>query len=221
MNFATLALVRRVFTPFLWLFMSLGLLACGSGPAWDLRLSSESAQEPEFVLLIRMDDPSAGADPEALIAYTSNIELPPSGRDGSFQPAEYSRFLRGCAIEEDLVEDPDLFGADFDVPANSCIQLGQYFGETVFGGLGFETEEALIQRTQLALRPDSRFVFVLVFYPPTQGAFGNCFQIQGAEVLKAGFRIRKASAFQITKAVEISLPEPDAENCYVVAGEDA
>lgn len=201
--------------PILSIFLAFCCLSCGSGPVWQLRLSPQGEQEPSLVLLIRLDDQSRGEDPNALVGYQANLVLPPEGREGSFLPEDYDDFLRGCALEEGLAQNEDVLGADFVAPANSCIELGQYLAVEAFGGQGFVTETAF-EKTQLRLSGSSVFVFILLFYPPSNTDFGNCFQLQGAEVLSNGFRIKQGSGFQITREIQLATPVPAADNCYLV-----
>ncbi|TVQ80074.1 MAG: hypothetical protein EA369_03230 [Bradymonadales bacterium] len=194
----------------LWSFLILSLTACGSGPDWSLKLNL-GLDSPSLVLLIRLDDPSAGQETEAVGTYHSNITLPPPELPGgSFDSIDYQAFLRGCVIEDELVQDPQVLGEGFAPPANSCNGLASYFGSTVFDGQSFSTDQ---ERANLRLESDSRFVFILVFYGQ-EASFPDCLQVYGAEPLSNGFRIKRQGDFVVSRSVELDLPTPAQENCF-------
>jgi len=190
------------------------MAACGGGSSWSLKLALQDGQDPELVVLIRLDDASRGQDPDIPLHFSSNVSLPPEGFDGSFNVEDYASILRGCALEQGLVQNPDHLGADFAPPPNSCIQLGEYFGQDVFGGVPVSLEVPQMN-SSITLQSDTSFVFVVVFYT-TGSDFGNCLQLRLVEVIKGGFRVKTNGDFIVTSSIEVELEAPASGNCYLL-----
>jgi len=189
-----------------------GLVACANVKELELSYHASTSLEPDLVFIVGLE--ASGSN---LYRFVASLDEASFGE--AYDDLFFGSHLVSCAVERDLAAPGSSLPDDESFRGSDCLALGEYIGEVVFDGQARQVEgQGAALEPSFSVSGSLTNLFVLFVYRATQlGVAPRCVQIELAERVADGFRIKRPQGFVTSAQVSIDLEEPVlGVNCFAL-----